>query len=125
MRPLQLILTGLAFGFILTGCAKTIQPVVDQITGQVAIEQKKVADKVLAQVKCQEFCQEKVSLGDTDFSRGPCLSNAIAPDWVCDMAHSPRQAIDDDPANQCESFRRGETHHFVEVDGNCNIIKAQ
>ncbi len=71
---------------------------------------------------CQDKCIELVST-KIDFSKGPCLDDNIAPDWVCDMAHSPREAVDDDPANQCPSY--GITaHHFVEVAENCRIIRV-
>ncbi len=70
---------------------------------------------------CQAKCIQLVS-SNMDFSNGPCIDDSIAPDWVCDMAHGPRQPVDDDPANQCPSF--GKTaHHFVEVTENCRIIR--
>ena len=57
-----------------------------------------------------------------DMSSGPCLSNEIIPGWVCDVAHSPRQATDNDPSNQCPEY--GVTaSHFVEVDENCITIR--
>lgn len=60
-----------------------------------------------------------------DFSDGPCLSNALMPDWVLDIAHSPRQSIDDLPQNQCPSFREGTASHFVELDPEGNLIRAR
>jgi len=113
--------------FILTGCQKMTEPIqkaVDYTTGKIQLEQKKQADKTLAQVKCQELCQEKITTNNQDFSVGPCISDEIIPDWVCDIAHDPRQDADDDPANQCSAFRTGQAHHFVEIDGNCNVIKV-
>lgn len=112
--------------FMLTGCQKateSISNVVDYTTGKVQLEQKKQADKTLAQVKCQELCQNKLSTNGIEAEDSPCLSNEIIPDWVCDIAHSPRQSVDDNLANQCSAFREGLAHHFVEVDGNCNLIK--
>ena len=115
--------------FILAGCqgnniAKPIKQTSDYVTGKVQIEQKKQVDKTLAAVKCQELCQNKITENGQDYSLGPCLSNGIIPDWVCDMAHSPRQAADNDPKNQCPAFVAGKANHFVEVDGNCNILKT-
>jgi hypothetical protein len=113
---------------ILTGCqnniTQPIQQTSDYLTGKVQIEQGKQAEKTLAMVKCQEFCQTKISTDGNDFDRGPCLSNAIVPDWVCDIAHSPRLPIDDEANNQCSAYASGRAHHFVEVDGNCNLIRA-
>jgi hypothetical protein len=61
-----------------------------------------------------------------DLSNGPCIGNPIPehPGWVCDVAHSPRQAEDDLPENQCSAFREGSANHFVEVDASCNLIKT-
>jgi hypothetical protein len=71
---------------------------------------------------CQQKCVQ-LSSSLMDFTNGPCLDDAIAPDWVCDMAHYPREAVDNDPANQCPSY--GKTaHHFVEVTEHCRLIRA-
>jgi hypothetical protein len=59
-----------------------------------------------------------------DMSAGPCLSNEIIPDWVADVAHSPRQAVDNEPANQCSAYREGRAHHFVELDTEGNLIRT-
>ena len=55
-------------------------------------------------------------------TNGPCLSNEIVEDWVCDVAHSPRQAVDDLPENQCPAYG-DKASHFVEVDPDCNFIR--
>jgi len=61
-----------------------------------------------------------------NLSSGPCLGNPMSEylDWVCDVAHSPRQSIDDLQENQCSAYRERRTTHFVEVDMNCNLIRA-
>jgi hypothetical protein len=58
-----------------------------------------------------------------DMTNGPCLG-IVAPDWVADVAHDPRRAVDDDPANQCAAYRSGEAHHFVELDPEGNVIRS-
>ena len=62
-----------------------------------------------------------------DLSAGPCLAETIPglPDWAVDIAHDPRQPVDDQPANQCASYRSGQTHHFVELTPEGNLIRAQ
>lgn len=60
-----------------------------------------------------------------DLSFGPCLSDALMPNWVVDIVHSPRQPVDDLPENQCPSFREGRAKHFVELDLDGNLIIAQ
>ncbi len=59
-----------------------------------------------------------------DMSAGPCLAEEIIPDWCVDIAHSPRQPIDDLPENRCQSYRSGRVHHFVELDPDGNLIRA-
>ena len=75
-----------------------------------------------AEGKCIELCQQEKAKG-TDLSYGPCLSNEIAEDWVCDVAHSPRQDVDNNPQNQCPAFGNS-ANHFVEVDPDCNLIRT-
>ncbi len=75
-------------------------------------------------VKCINLCREQVDAG-VDLSSGPCLSNEISKNWVCDVAHDPRQEIDNDPSNQCEAFANGSARHFVEIDTSCNLIRTR
>ncbi len=60
-----------------------------------------------------------------DFSVGPCLSDALMPGWVADIAHSPRLPTDDLPENQCPAYREGRAEHFVELDPEGNLIRAK
>jgi len=80
-----------------------------------------VTDENMALEKCRELCESS----DLDLDASPCLSNDVAKDWVCDVAHSPRQEIDNQPENQCEAYRNGTAHHFVELDADCELIKMQ
>lgn len=73
-----------------------------------------------AEAGCIRMCKN----AKQELSDGPCLSNEIAPGWVCDVAHSPREAVDNLPQNQCEAYRNGTAQHFVEVDANCALIRA-
>lgn len=77
-----------------------------------------------AKTECIQACNDALSAGQ-DLSSGPCLLNPMSnPDWVCDIAHSPRQEIDEDPANQCLEFANGDADHFVELSPTCEIIKV-
>jgi hypothetical protein len=62
-----------------------------------------------------------------DFRQGPCLAEKLPglPDWVVDVAHNPRQPVDDQAQNQCSAFRSGRAHHFVELDPAGNLIRAR
>ena len=83
--------------------------------------------KELATQKCIDECKNRLAL-EIDLSDGPCLSdgdvNWMIEDWVCDVAHSPRVDVDNQPENQCQTYREGKAHHFVEVDPDCNFIRA-
>jgi hypothetical protein len=62
-----------------------------------------------------------------DLDRGPCVAENLAgfEDWVVDIAHDPREAVDDDPANQCDRYRTGVADHFVELTPDGDLIRAQ
>ena len=61
----------------------------------------------------------------TDFSKGPCLSNALMPGWVLDIVHDPRQPVDDLVENQCAAYVSGQAKHFVELDTTGNLVRAR
>ena len=85
--------------------------------------QTKLSDRDLAINKALEVFKQKQAEG-MDFSNGPCLSEEIVPDWCADVAHNPRQPVDNRPENQCRSYREGRVHHFVELDPEGNLIRA-
>ncbi len=89
--------------------------------------QMQSSDRDRAYMACKDACEYDAKiLLKQNLSSGPCLLNPVetASDWVCDVAHNPRHAIDDLPENQCGAFREGEAHHFVELDENCGLIRA-
>lgn len=100
-----------------------VLPTILLLSGCVNEEPKTDRDKAVS--VCISECKTWLS-GGKDLNNGPCLLNPITDmqDWVCDVAHDPRQSIDDNPNNQCSAFMEGRAHHFVEVDLNCNLIKA-
>jgi hypothetical protein len=81
-------------------------------------------DKAAAAAKA---AYAKADKAGTDFSRGPCIAERLPglPDWVADVAHDPRQPVDDQAANQCARYRNGDASHFVELDPNGKLIRAQ
>lgn len=68
--------------------------------------------------------QQRKAAGE-DFSNGPCLSDALMPNWILDIAHNPRQEVDDLPQNMCPAYREGKAKHFVELDPDGNLIRAR
>ena len=62
-----------------------------------------------------------------DLSDGPCIAERLPglDDWVADIAHDPREDVDDDPANQCQRYRDGEASHFVELTPEGKLIRAE
>jgi len=83
---------------------------------------KSEIDTAINQAK---FLYQQKKLRGEDFSNGPCLSDALMPNWVVDIVHSPRLPVDDLPENQCPSFREGRTSHFVELDLEGKLIRAK
>ncbi|HEY6636116.1 MAG TPA: hypothetical protein VIZ61_00400 [Solirubrobacterales bacterium] len=70
---------------------------------------------------------QQIQASGRDLSAGPCISESLPglPDWVADVAHDPRQPVDDQPQNQCQRFRNGEAHHFVELSPTGQLIRAE
>ena len=100
-----LLMAALAVMVFLSGCA----------------EQKPDAERQAVDA-CKSLCASQLS-GGANLSDGPCLSNGVASGWVCDVAHDPRQPVDDEPANQCSAYGVSASH-FVEVDADCDLIRA-
>jgi hypothetical protein len=86
------------------------------------------SEKIQAIGQAQVAFQQARVAGQ-DLSAGPCIAESLpAPglsDWVADIAHDPRQAVDDEPKNQCQRYRDGEAHHFVELTPTGQLIRAQ
>jgi len=85
---------------------------------------KEEANQTQAVAMAQATYYQKKSAG-MNFSNGPCLSEEIMPGWSVDIVHNPRTAIDDLSQNQCQYYRSGKTKHFIELDTNGNLIRAQ
>jgi len=66
---------------------------------------------------------ERAKARGVDMSDGPCLG-VIEPGWVADVAHDPRQPVDDEPENQCPEYGSGEADHFVELDPDGEFIRS-
>jgi len=110
-KKLMILLIGI---ILISGCI-----------GQEERPPEKPSDKDNAILACEQECNAKLN-ENIDLSKGPCLLNPIqdVPDWICDVAHNPRQTLDNQPENQCSVFRDGKAHHFVEVDVNCELIQV-
>ena len=86
-------------------------------------KEKQYTNEELVQ-KAQELFKQKKIEG-LDMSNGPCLTNELVPDWVVDVAHSPRQSVDSKAENQCSAFMEGKAKHFIELDIEGNLIKIK
>jgi len=72
--------------------------------------------------ECVSACQDALS-ENRSLDNGPCLLDQMMDsDWVCDIAHSPRQETDNKAENQCSSFINQTSHHFIELSQDCVII---
>lgn len=83
----------------------------------------------LAMQKAVKVYQQAIA-DKVDLTDGPCLSNELFGNkdypetlWVLDIAHNPREEIDDLPENQCSAFSEGKAENFIELDPDGNLIK--
>lgn len=87
-----------------------------------------LSDSVPAAQKkaCIDLCSTISQRGETWYA-GMCLAeggqNGMAEGWVCDVAHNPRQDVDNLKENQCATYGQA-GRHFVEVDTGCKFIRA-
>ncbi|MCL5411224.1 MAG: hypothetical protein M1150_00560 [Patescibacteria group bacterium] len=85
----------------------------------------KMVSKEEAIRRAKGIYAQKKARGD-NFLEGPCISNGDEiPGWVVDIAHYPRRVIDDLPQYQCPAYRLGKIRHFVELDPDGNLIRAE
>jgi nitrous oxide reductase accessory protein NosL len=97
--------------FLIAGCTQSND---DNRDAEISSTNKAMMDECIS--LCNQYTGDK--------SNGMCIGNPMSNnDWVCDIAHSPREAVDNLPENQCSAFSNTATH-FVEVDKNCNFIKS-
>mmetsp|Transcript_15555 Transcript_15555/g.44060 ORF Transcript_15555/g.44060 Transcript_15555/m.44060 type:complete len:173 (-) Transcript_15555:30-548(-) len=75
--------------------------------------------------RCSRLCHRaKARMSPAEWTAGPCLSGKLVlhaanlgERWGCDIAHCPREPIDNDRANQCGLPR------WVELDGSCTFLR--
>lgn len=88
---------------------------------------------------CVKTCEGELAKG-ANLTDGPCLLNPMPtyPDWVCDVAHSPRVPADSMCGNMCSSYKEYNSFpfycnttsstrtagHFVEVNPDCSFARA-
>ena len=75
---------------------------------------------------CMFLCKSALNEGRS-LDNGPCLSSGWdaweVDNWVCDVAHWPREDVDNLEQNQCPEY--GVTaSHFIEVSPECGFIRA-
>ena len=121
---MKIILLTLLILIAFSGCTWQSMPQ-DPTLGSLQQNQLSDLSRETAIQTCENACFQALDEG-RDLSNGPCLLNPIdnLPVWVCDIAHSPRLAIDNFPENQCSAFRERHASHFIEFDPECNFIKA-
>jgi hypothetical protein len=84
------------------------------------------SDREAAMAAAEEAFAEAEAEGQ-DLGSGPCIAEELPglSDWVADVAHDPRQPVDDRPENQCRRFRDREASHFVELTSDGDLIQAR
>jgi hypothetical protein len=56
-------------------------------------------------IRLAQQAYERAKAAGVDMSRGPCLG-VMKPGWVADVAHDPRQDVDDEPENSARRTAR-------------------
>lgn len=94
----------------------------------IKIDEKPEAEQVnvdeFMKQKAINLCIERCNEYEGNLTSGPCLDGDIINNWACDVAHNPREDVDNLITNQCEKYRNGDSEFFVEVDDNCELIKT-
>ena len=120
-KALIILFSLFALMLLVSGCSKTKENVQGGRADNTNTLPQIKAISETARENCINLCKQEKDAGK-NLEIGPCLSDKIIDDWVCDVAHNPRQAVDNMPENQCDTFRNGQAHHFVEVDVDCKTI---
>ncbi|MEM2822267.1 MAG: hypothetical protein QXE64_01605 [Candidatus Pacearchaeota archaeon] len=73
---------------------------------------------------CMAACLSALAKNQS-LENGPCLLDPIEnSDWVCDIAHWPREQVDNLRENQCNAWHNGTAKHFIELTPECKFIRA-
>lgn len=100
---------------MITLCSGCVEPVTDAAN----TIGSKISNTDTAIARCIDLCEHY----DGDLNASPCLSNVIIDNWVCDVAHLPRQDVDNAIENQCAAYLNKTAKHFVELNEMCGLIK--
>lgn len=121
MHKILLVLAGISFILVLSG-GGCLEKKEDAGSGE-------GSDKDRAIAAAREIFTQKKKEG-LNMESGPCISEKLELDppllewWVIDVAHQPRIAADNKPENQCQAWGAGDAKHFVELNLDGDLIKA-
>ena len=121
VNRISIITFTILFIIPLTACSKKAEVSQNPITAQNNLITSNVTSDIAFKNALNLYSQKKTE--GVDLTNGPCLGN-VAPDWVADIAHNPRQSIDDKEENQCADFKNGLAHHFIELDPEGKLIRS-
>ncbi len=88
-----------------------------------AAQQKQYEDAKTTTIDDAKRIYAQLKNAGLNMTNGPCLSNGK--EWVVDVVHNPRQESDNSPSNQCPNYVSGTATHFVELDPDGNLVRAQ
>lgn len=102
--------------------AKPVAPAGE--TKAIADEKNISADDLTVREEAARVYAEAKASG-LDLTTGPCLLESTEMGWAFDIAHLPREPIDDLPENQCLSYLTGKIKHLVELDNHGAVIRLK
>lgn len=85
-------------------------------------KQVSISDDSAISQKAVELYQKTKEQG-ADFSNGPCLGTIDY--YAIDIAHIPREVVDEKSENQCPDYINGKLKHFVELTPFGTIIRVK
>jgi outer membrane murein-binding lipoprotein Lpp len=113
----------LVAGVILSGC-NDIQDSGEVSDGANTSASTSQTEKEQEAVRLAVKAYTKLKTEGADLSNGPCISDDLMDDWVADVAHYPREDVDNLPENQCPSYGKTASH-FVELDEYGEVIRVE
>ena len=74
-------------------------------------------------IACAFFIYNNEKVNGTIFD-SQCLGTCdLGGGYAVDIVHSPREDVDNEIENQCESFRNGDVNKFIELDRDGKIVR--
>jgi hypothetical protein len=103
---------------LLPGCY--IIDINNQLAGNL-IPQSTDKYKILSDESKALFLERKPQFSPAEWDKGPCLGR-LNDNYVVDVVHSPRTAVDDDLKNQCGEYYAGTVKYYILLNYDGDVV---